>query len=343
MPFVSTPLRLYNDVKLASPQVGVVLLLREDSNAPLKLSGTSAQLAQQLLVGSSFTALLDELAKHHPQATPEQCQQALHTFLQRLQQTNMIDDGTQRPPAVTKVPGRTPLPNPDGMAHKIAIALHSIPRWLGCSLLCLGVALALWYLAVSLPALNNWLLYGKWQGSQLIIILVGLPLWLLLHEMGHAVACRLYGCPVLGAGLQFRGWWLPSVFVNTSAITLFPQRGMKVSVALAGPLMDLLCLGVLAALCETAAATTVKPLLLLILVGLLFNLTPFRLSDVTQAFQAFAQREVRGESQTWTAGGRHLFRSYCLFYSVLLVSLMGWVSFISWQRMNNWLVAGALL
>ncbi|WP_273974981.1 hypothetical protein, partial [Serratia ureilytica] len=95
----------------------------------------------------------------------------------------------------------------------------------------------------------------------------------------HAVVCRLYGCPVLGAGLQFRGWWLPSVFVNTSAIALFPLRGMKAWVAMAGPLMDLLCLGALAALSESAVATAIRPLLLLILFGLLFNLTPFRLSD----------------------------------------------------------------
>lgn len=341
MASVSTPLRLHDDVKLASPQSDVALLLRENSNAPLKLSGVSAQLAQQLLAGTSFSALQSQLAKHHPQATPEQCQQALHAFLQRLQQANMIDDGSQRPPAVAKVAGRINLPNPDALARTIASVLQRIPRWLGCTLLVMVVALALWRVAVSLPLLNNWLMHGPWQVSQLLMMAAGLPLWLVLHEMGHAVVCRLYGCPVLGAGLQFRGWWLPSAFVNTSAIALFPQRAMKVAVALAGPLVDILCLGALAAMDETALAVTVQPLLLLILMGLLFNLTPFRLSDVTRAFQAFAQPAASGEGLSWSVAGRRVFRSYCLLYGVVMTSLMVWISLVSWQRMNHWLATGA--
>ncbi len=337
---VSTPLRLYDDVKLASPQGDVALLLRENSNAPLKLSGVSARLAQQLLVGTSLAALQDELAKHYPQATPEQCQQALHAFLQRLRQANMIDDGAERP-AVTKVAGRIPLPNPDAAARRIASLLQLVPHWLGRSLLWAAALLALWQAAASLPALNIWLMQGEWQGSQLPVMLLGMPLWLLLHEMGHAVACRFYGCPVLGAGLQFRGWWLPSAFVNTSAIALYPQRKVQATVALAGPLVDLLCLGALAFLCATAVAATVRPLQMLVLIGFLFNLTPFRLSDMTRAFQAFAQRDASGKNLNWSAAGRSLFRSYCLLYGMVMAGLMVWVSMISWQRIAGWLAAGA--
>lgn len=337
---VSTPLRLNADVKLASPQGDVALLLRENSNAPLKLSGVSARLAQLLLAGTSLAALQDELAKHHPQATAEQCQQALHTFLQRLRQANMIDEGKERP-AAAKVAGRIPLPNPDAAARRIASLLQPVPRWLGCTLLLAAAALALWQAVASLPALNLWLMQGEWPGSQLFVMVVGIPLWLLLHEMGHAVACRLYGCPVLGAGLQFRGWWLPSAFVNTSAIALYPQRGIQVAVALAGPLVDLLCLGTLAALSETAVAATVHLLQLLVLVGLLFNLTPFRLSDMNRAFQAFAQRDASGKHLSWSASGRRLFRSYCLLYCMVMAGMMVWISMVVWQRIANWLTAGA--
>ncbi|MBH2698421.1 PqqD family peptide modification chaperone [Serratia marcescens] len=342
MPPASTLLRLNEDVKLVSPQANVALLLRENSNAPLKLSGFSARLAQQLQGGSSMAALLTELAEHHPNATPEQCQQALSAFLLRLKQANMIVDGAQKRSAAAKVAGRYRLPNPDRVAHKIATVLRVVPRGLGYGLLSLAIAAALWRFIACLPGLNAWLLQGEWASVQLLVMLVGIPLWLFLHEMAHAVVCRLYGCPVLGAGLQFRGWWLPSAFVNTSAIALFPQRGMKAWVAMAGPLMDLLCLGALAALSESAAATAIRPLLLLILFGLLFNLTPFRLSDATRAFRAFAQPGANKKTRVWSARGRRLFHSYCLLYSLCMAAAMGWLILVSWQKVNNWLASGVL-
>jgi hypothetical protein len=106
--------------------------------------------------------------------------------------------------------------------------------------------------------------------------------------------------------------------------------------------MDLLCLGALGALSESAAATAIRPLLLLILFGLLFNLTPFRLSDATRAFRAFAQPGANKKTREWSARGRRLFRSYCLLYSLCMAAAMGWLSFVSWQKVNNWLASGVL-
>jgi putative peptide zinc metalloprotease protein len=182
------------------------------------------------------------------------------------------------------------LPNPDHAARRCARALARVPGALRhaarIGVIC-AVALG-WLGMMAFHPLDDAVRLDAAAGIGVAVLAL---LWMSGHEFAHAVACRLYGFPLAGAGLIFRGFLLPSAYVNTSAIALSERRDVQYTVALAGPLFDLTFAATcaLVALCVPRDGT---PFLIAeyasitALLALYFNLTPFRASDGTSAFRA---------------------------------------------------------
>lgn len=66
-----------------------------------------------------------------------------------------------------------------------------------------------------------------------------------LHEVAHAVACRLVGAKAGGFGVGLLWWVLPVFYTDTRHVYTVDSKYKRAAVSLAGPLMDLLLLGVI--------------------------------------------------------------------------------------------------
>ncbi len=69
----------------------------------------------------------------------------------------------------------------------------------------------------------------------LLLTFAGLKI---LHELGHAVACRLYGCAVRGYGIVMV-LFIPMPYVDVSSVSLLTSKWKRIAVSLAGVLTEL--------------------------------------------------------------------------------------------------------
>jgi hypothetical protein len=75
-----------------------------------------------------------------------------------------------------------------------------------------------------------------------------------LHELSHAVACRLVGVPVTEWGLELSSFGLPVPYVSTPAATALLDRTHSVWIPAAGPLCNVVLCGIAAWLSLTCDA-----------------------------------------------------------------------------------------
>ncbi len=91
---------------------------------------------------------------------------------------------------------------------------------------------------------------GALQGAPLgmpasiVVVLAGLVLFALPHELAHGIACRRWGRKVKSVGISFLDGLVPSVYVDVSDM-LMSTPGGRVAVHLAGPWVNLLAAGIL--------------------------------------------------------------------------------------------------
>lgn len=310
--------RLDKRVALCEPDENTVILAGGRLERVLRLTGTGAQLARALRQPSRFDELLPLLAAAYPFHPPAAHQQALRQLLDKFAEAGFLQaSGSETAQKSLYSRLRWRLPNPDKTAAVLARGLAGLPGLLRYLLFDAAVLFSLVTLSFSWPELRP--MATLRQISPAVALLVGILLcgWLLLHELSHAVACRFHGYPVAGAGLLFRGFLLPSAYINTSAIQFTSRRKVHIQVALAGPFTDLYCA---AAACfamrhlQGTASQVAEYVAVIILAGLLFNLTPFRASDGRSAFHAWhflsGRAAAPGENRRVTL----LYGGYALAY-----------------------------
>ena len=132
---------------------------------------------------------------------------------------------------------RIPLCNPDRWLGGV----QSITGWMHSGL-CVRVILVLFALAMllNLPNFGDLIASttkvisnGQWMSFALIWL--GLKL---VHEFGHATACRHYGGEVEEAGVAMI-LFMPMAYVNVSSAWRFPSRWHRLHVSLAGCLAEI--------------------------------------------------------------------------------------------------------
>lgn len=275
----------------ATPSPMTMLLVGGEYGKSLKLSGLSCELARLIEHGGCEKALLDRLLVAYPGKSMLERQQALSKFLNTLAAAGLLRDGRI---AVGKHPRslwRWSLPNPDPVARVLAHWILAVPAPVRAVLAGLLLLASIGVICAAPGWFQPWrqLLLIEYQEAALVF--GGVLLWLVLHELAHATACRMHGCPVSGMGLIFRGFLLPSFFVDTSAMRLIEGEKIRLQVALAGPLLDVLYAGLVAACWwllspDGQSGMVAQVLFVIVLLGLYFNLTPFRSSDGLNAFHA---------------------------------------------------------
>lgn len=275
----------------ATPNPTTMLLVGGEHGKSLKLSGLSCELARIIEHGGCEKALLDRLLVAYPGKSMLERQQALSKFLGTLAAAGLLREGRiaggEHPPSLR----RWSLPNPDPVAQVLAQWTLAVPAPVRVVLAGLLLLASIGVICAAPALFQPWrqLLLIEYQETALVF--GGVLLWLGLHELAHATACRMNGCPVSGMGLMFRGFLLPSFYVDTSAMRLIDGEKIRLQIALAGPLLDVLYAGLIAAYWrilspDGQSGLVVQVLLVIVLLGLYFNLTPFRSSDGLNAFHA---------------------------------------------------------
>jgi hypothetical protein len=275
----------------ATPDPTTMLLVGGKHGKSLKLSGLSCELARLIERGSCEETLLDRLLVAYPGKSMLERRQALNKFLGTLTAAGLLRKGGvdvgEHPHSLR----RWSLPNPDPVARILARWILAVPAPVRTVLAGLLLLLSIGVTCVVPGLFQTWqllLLIDYWEAA---LVLGGVLLWLALHELAHATVCRMHGCPVSGMGLIFRGFLLPSFYVDTGAVRLIEGQKIRLQVALAGPLIDILCAGLIAGYwwllsLDGQGGIVVQLLLVIVLLGLYFNLTPFRSSDGLSAFHA---------------------------------------------------------
>jgi len=315
------------------PDVDTLILVGDMQSRPLKLAGLSCTLALAIKRGASESELIAILGLAYPNHPVAHHQRALQTFIGKLRAAGLLDG------AQARSRGRWSLPNPDPLAEILAGWLLTIPPRLRRLLLRIAVTGSVVFILWALQYQPHWREWVFSTPDLWAAFGVGMLSWLILHEMAHAVACRMHGCPVSGAGLMFRGFLLPSPFINTSAIHLFPGDAIRLHVAIAGPILDLLLAGMLAVwlifMPPGDATPIVQALLQLVLLGLYFNLTPFRVSDGRTAFDVYfgdirqTYQSRRGRSSMSLINvRRNAYAAYAALYimvtAFVIIKVAGW-------------------
>lgn len=118
------------------------------------------------------------------------------------------------------------------------------------------------------------------------MFLLALPLAfvveLALHELGHALSCRLMGARPKGFGFGLLWGVIPIVYTDTTDAYTIPSRAKRIFVSFAGPMVDLMCFGaVMTAYWLVEPGSLAAKLLLaysaLPLTSILISLNPFYL------------------------------------------------------------------
>jgi Zn-dependent protease len=117
------------------------------------------------------------------------------------------------------------------------------------------------------------------QLSMVLIIISGLLLSTLLHEIGHYVIYRKYGGQTSEMGLALVFGILPFVYVSTNSLYLWESKSKRIFVILAGILVDILlticCISAFVILKSSPVAFLIAFFGYFIFIRIIFNLIPF--------------------------------------------------------------------
>jgi hypothetical protein len=329
-------IKLKPDVKIARRGDEVVLV--GEASRALRLAGTSCQLIDLLAAGCSRKALgmhLQTLGFPAGQIEP-----AIAEFLSRLASAGVLQS---KHDSANAAQGRRMI-NVDPLARFFARPILLLPGWLAVSLGALALLAAV--ASITVASFKGRLLSFPPDFSRLSPMgFFGIIPWVLLHEFSHAVACRSIGCQVSGLGLRFRKWSGLSFFVDTRYVTLSPNRWAKAWVALAGPFMDIILLGVVSVMALLSPAGRLDDscrLLFLMMTGaLFFNLNPWRASDGSNAAVALSgNTRLLADALSFRTGQKSLgclgYRIAALVYLLLFAAGVGYFMCVSAPSAGKW-------
>lgn len=133
---------------------------------------------------------------------------------------------------------RLPLIDPDRFLDRTLPYLRFIFSKGFALLWFVVVALALLLAGANWGALVDTVKLQALAPDNLLLLLIVYPVVKLLHEFGHAYAAKLYGGEVHEIGTMFLVF-MPVPYVDASASTTFPERGMRMLVSAMGMLAEL--------------------------------------------------------------------------------------------------------
>ncbi len=178
--------------------------------------------------------------------------QLLHALLLKLSANHFLE---QPPPGLVEPAGaaahwwsalwrsRIPLRDVDSLATRLyrwAGWIVMTRQFLLCSLLANGVGIGLFVFQVAHGS-DRYLHLETFSGTEIAEVWLTLPLWMVLHEGAHAVACKALGLEVGEAGVIL-GVGTLAPYVNTNAAWMAPPR-QRMMVSLAGPYTNLTMAG----------------------------------------------------------------------------------------------------
>jgi putative peptide zinc metalloprotease protein len=216
----------------------------------VRVGRAAKELWHMLHRGTNAAQLTAYLAARYPQ-TPDIAHRVA-IFVGQLQRANLLEGSYDVPKRDGVVLCRVPI---DGVARTIAHVIGYVPTALAAIWGALLVGAALvgigWF--VNSPTHTPHLL-DLLQRFSLPGLLCFVGIVIPLHELSHAVACRLVGVPVTEWGIELSSFGLPVPYVSTPAAAALLDRKHSVWIPAAGPLCNVVLCGIAAWLSLTCNA-----------------------------------------------------------------------------------------
>jgi Zn-dependent protease len=286
------------DVEIVRRSKSLLLFARR-SGQSVRVSPVAVDLLPLLATGSTFQQLSSRLQAAYPRAGD--IGGKLDAFLATLGAAGVLRESAASlaTPSVRRAGNRRiTLFNPDRLANAVAKLLSQM--WPGRC----GVTFA-WLAAIAavaaigtlaylggLPRLRDMVEHLHWSGVALFFVVV-VP----IHELAHAVAARLVGVPVSGAGLILHGGFFPGPYVDTSQAYQLSDRWKRFAIPAAGPLVNLTSAGLVAAALvyfdlPQPIVPTLHGLLLASLLFVFFDTNLLSASDGSHCLEAVLDDEL---------------------------------------------------
>ena len=259
---------------------------------------THRKTGRTLQLGGAATAILDELDKgvqlpelitalNRRFQSPDVADRTSR-FLVRLADTGMLDGLNERRDELKR--RNYELRSAQSLFERLARPFETLATSVrhGMILFIVLASASFVFAVVATAKLGTMQTLLSWQTA---IIFLLIPIALLLHEAAHGVTARLARVSITGAGVARRSLlWAP--YVRTGSDFLSASRSTKISICLAGPFIDWMVLGMI------AATLTLAPLdvewrgawtALFLVKALSFtgNLSPTKKSDGSDALCAW--------------------------------------------------------
>ncbi len=177
---------------------------------------------------------------------------------------------------------KVPFGSPDTWITSLADGCRFLLRpWLFAITVCLitlSIVLVLYQYDVFIESISQVILPNNWL--RLALIWIALKF---IHELGHAIACKLFGGEIRDCGLVFV-LFAPLAYVDVTSAWRFSQRWQRVAVAAAGIYVELVAASLAAIAWIYTDSPTLEPWLVNIFVSatvttILFNINPLMRFD----------------------------------------------------------------
>ena len=134
---------------------------------------------------------------------------------------------------------KVPLFDPDAVLDRLVPAARWIFSWLGLSIWLAAVGLGALLAALNWGSITDRVSERVLDPWNLLAIVIGYPFIKLLHELGHALAVKVWGGRVNDVGMMFI-LFMPVPYVDASSASGFQSKWRRALVDAAGILTELL-------------------------------------------------------------------------------------------------------
>ncbi len=233
-------IRLRSDVRRVS-RPGSVLLIRAQGN-PLRVSATVDKIWPLLVDGVQVEDLVVHFERTFPAAGDVRIR--VSNFAEQLRQSGFLEDS----PGFTnkRKLRQPPTVDLDGLARRVAALLVQVPRPLAVlgmivivSASTVGSALVL--IRPGHPRFIDMVRSFSWAGLAFVLLFL-MP----LHEIGHAVACRLAGVRAGKLTVGSGAFGFPRLFLLTPDVLLLTERRRRLLVTCGGAICEIVVTGITA-------------------------------------------------------------------------------------------------